>query len=106
MSDTIKMLHTVNKSPFERNALESCLRLAKAGSGVLLIEDGVYGALAGTQASDMVSGKTGDLRIFVLGPDLKGRGLEDKPLIDGIEVVDYGGFVDPAAEHDAVQSWL
>ena len=40
------MLHTVNKSPFERNALESCLRLAASGSSVLLIEDGVIAALA------------------------------------------------------------
>ena len=41
------MLHTVNKSPFERNALESCLRLAASGASVLLIEDGVVAALAG-----------------------------------------------------------
>ena len=31
-------LHTVNKSPFERNTLESCLRLAKKGSAVLLLK--------------------------------------------------------------------
>ncbi|MCP4411990.1 MAG: sulfurtransferase complex subunit TusB, partial [Gammaproteobacteria bacterium] len=31
------MLHTVNKSPFERNTLKSCLRIAKPGSAVLLI---------------------------------------------------------------------
>lgn len=41
------LLHTVNKSPFERNALESCLQHAKKGSSVLLIEDGVYGAIKG-----------------------------------------------------------
>ena len=39
-----KMLHLVNKSPFDRNALDSCLRLANPGSSVLLIEDGVYAA--------------------------------------------------------------
>ena len=37
------ILHTVNKSPFERNSLEACLRLAQPGSAVLLMEDGVYG---------------------------------------------------------------
>ena len=41
------MLHIVNKSPYERNSLESCLRLASKGSAVLLIEDGVYGATKG-----------------------------------------------------------
>ena len=41
------MLHIVNKSPYERNALESCLRLAQPGSALLLIEDGVYAATRG-----------------------------------------------------------
>ena len=42
------MLHTVNKSPFEKNSLETCLRLAEDNSSILLIEDGVYGALKNT----------------------------------------------------------
>ena len=42
------MLHTVNKSPFEKNSLETCLRLADSNSSILLIEDGVYGALKNT----------------------------------------------------------
>ena len=77
-----KMLHLINKSPFDRNALDSCLRLAQAGGSVLLIE------------------------FYVLGPDVSARGLDDTPLIDGIDVVDYGGFVDLVVEHDVAQSWL
>jgi tRNA 2-thiouridine synthesizing protein B len=100
------MLHTVNKSPFERNALTSCLRLAKKGSAILLIEDGVYGALAGTDKSDNVSTRMDDFKFYVLGPDVETRGLGESPLIDGVTVVDYSGFVDLAAEHNAVQSWL
>ena len=42
------MLHTVNKSPFETNSLETCLGLAKSGSDILLIEDGGYAATVGT----------------------------------------------------------
>ena len=42
------LLHTVNKSPFEKSSLETCLRIAVEGSSVLLIEDGVYGAMNGT----------------------------------------------------------
>jgi tRNA 2-thiouridine synthesizing protein B len=48
------MLHTVNKSPFERNTLESCLRHAKNGSAVLLIEDGVYAAIAGSAIEERI----------------------------------------------------
>lgn len=100
------MLHTVNKSPFEKTALESCLRLAKAGSAVLLIEDGVYAALQGTKVSDEVAKKMKELSFYVLGPDVAARGLVDKPLIDGIKTVDYGGFVDLVAEYETSMAWL
>lgn len=100
------MLHTVNKSPTDRNTLESCIRLAKKGGSVLLIEDGVYGAMKGTAKSDAVSGAMSNLTFYVLGPDLKARGIDDAKVIDGIKVVDYAGFVDLVAEHDTTQSWL
>ncbi len=100
------MLHTVNKSPFERNTLDSCLRLAQKGSAILLVEDGVYAALSGTEMSDKISTRLGDYSFYVLGPDVEIRGLNDSPLIDGISVIDYSGFVDLAADHTAVQSWL
>ncbi len=100
------MLHTVNKSPFERNTLQSCLRIAKPGSAILLIEDGVYAALSEGESADLISSRMDDFNFYVLGPDINARGLANKPVVDGLEVVDYGGFVDLAAEHDAVQSWL
>jgi tRNA 2-thiouridine synthesizing protein B len=101
-----KMLHLINKSPFERNALDSCLRLAKAGSSVLLLEDGVYAALSKAATAEAVSKRMDDLTFYVLGPDVSARGLNDTPLIDGISVVDYEGFVDLVVEHEVAQSWL
>lgn len=100
------MLHTVNKSPLERNTLDSCLRLAKSGSAILLIEDGVYGALRGTSAADTITARLNDFKFYVLGPDMSARGLGEAPLVDGIEVIDYGGFVDLVAEHEVQQAWL
>lgn len=100
------MLHTVNKSPFERNSLDTCLRLSKKGSAILLFEDGVYAALKGTQASAKIEGAIGDHPVFVLGPDLKARGLSAEQVIEGVSVVDYGGFVDLAVEHGAANAWL
>jgi tRNA 2-thiouridine synthesizing protein B len=101
-----KMLHLINKSPFDRNALDSCLRLAKAGGSVLLIEDGVYAAMSKAVSAEAVSERMQDLKFYVLGPDVSARGLDDTALIDGINVVDYGGFVDLVVEHDVAQSWL
>ena len=101
-----KMLHLINKSPFDRNALDSCLRLAQAGSSVLLIEDGVYAAMSKAASAKAVNERMGDLNFYVLGPDVSARGLDDSPLIDGINVVDYDGFVDLVVEHEVAQSWL
>ncbi len=100
------MLHLVNKSPFERNALESCLRLAKPGSSILLIEDGVYAAVENAAHAEKIALRMEDFSFYVLGPDVAARGLGDTPLIGGIKVVDYKGFVDLVAANNATQSWL
>lgn len=100
------MLHTVNKSPFERNSLDACLGLAKPGSAILLVEDGVVGAIKGTAIESKLSEAMQASKVYVLGPDLSARGLSEDKLLDGIQVVDYGGFVDLVAENDSVQSWL
>jgi tRNA 2-thiouridine synthesizing protein B len=102
----MSILHTVNKSPFERNALESCLKFATDGSAVLLFEDGVYAALKGTAVEAHVSGRSERLKVYVLGPDLQARGFSAERIIEGISVVDYAGFVDLAAENGKVQAWL
>ncbi|MCP4044319.1 MAG: sulfurtransferase complex subunit TusB [Gammaproteobacteria bacterium] len=100
------ILHTVNKSPFERNSLETCLTHAKAGSSVLLFEDGVYAAMQGTAVSEKVKAAMQDLKVYALGPDMKARSLDEGRIIGGIDVVDYTGFVDLAAASDKVQAWL
>ena len=100
------MLHTVNKSPFERRTLDTCLRHAVKGASILLIEDGVYAAFDGTVVAEKVKAAMSDHKIYVLGPDVTARGMNEHHVIDGLEVVDYGGFVDLVAEHDKVQSWL
>ena len=100
------ILHTVNKSPFDRNSLEACIRLAAKGGAVLMYEDGVYGAMKGTSKSDMVTNAMKDLTFYVLGPDLKARGINEAKLIDGIKVVGYSDFVNLTVENDKVQSWL
>ena len=102
----MRQLHTVNKSPFERDSLHSCLRVAQAGSTVLLIEDGVYAALRGTTPGKVLTESMPRLAICALRPDLEARGIEAERLVAGITLVDYTGFVALAVEHDSVQAWL
>ncbi|MDH5547530.1 MAG: sulfurtransferase complex subunit TusB [Gammaproteobacteria bacterium] len=99
------MLHTVNKSPFEKDSLESCIRNAKAGSAILLIEDGVYGALNGTKITDLVQSAMASVSFYALSGDLEARGVRGK-VMENIELVDYAGFVELVAKHDSTTSWL
>ena len=66
----------------------------------------MYAAMSKADSAEAVGKRMEDLTFYVLGPDVSARGLDDKPLIDGINVVDYGGFVDLVVEHDVAQSWL
>ena len=100
------MLHTVNKSPFEKNSLETCLRLSDKDSIVLLIEDGVYGALKGTKFEATVKESLNTIKMYVLGTDLMARGLDKNSLINNIEIIDYQDFVKLAVENERIQNWL
>ena len=100
------MLHTVNKSPFEKNSLETCLSLAEDNSSILLIEDGVYGALKNTTIENSIINAQKTNKFFVLGPDLKARGLDKTSLISNIEIIDYKEFVKLTVENDKIQNWL
>lgn len=99
-------LLTVNKSPFEKNSLETAIKYSAAGSAILLIEDGVYGAMKGSRAESMVKDAMADKKVYALKSDLMARAIKDDRIIDGIEVVDYAGFVDLVEANDKVQAWL
>ena len=99
------MLHIVNKSPLERNALDSCLAAAQPGAAVLLIEDGVYAATRGTAAESKLRAASAHVEIYVLAPDLEARGMAQS-LAEGVKPIDYAGFVELVVQHKNCQSWL
>ncbi len=98
------MLHTVNKSPLERDAFDSCLRHALAGDVIVLIEDGVYGAVAGTTFAPRLQQALARLNVYALSPDVDARGLRAK-IQTGVVLVDYSGFVDLVVQHSPVMAW-
>jgi len=101
-----RVLHIVNGSPANGNALVACLRMAQPGDGVLLIEDGVVAALAKAETAVRIEERAKDLDFYALVPDIAARGLTDQPLIGAIGRVDYAGFVDLVTACDTTQSWL
>ena len=98
----MSILHLVNKSPYEANSLDTCVGYMQAGDALLLIEDGVYAAIASGKAAAALAG----LDVSVLGADLAARGIGEDKLANGVKVVDYAAFVDMTTEKDKVQSWL
>jgi tRNA 2-thiouridine synthesizing protein B len=99
------MLHIVNKSPAQTTSLASCLRLARDGQALLLTEDAVLAATASAAGSSGIAHALGRLAVYALEPDVQARGLSGR-LVEGVRLVDYGGFVDLVAEHSTNQSWL
>ncbi len=99
------MLHIVNKSPTERNALDSCLATVQAGGAVLLIEDGVYGATRGSAAEPRLRAAMAKVEGYALAPDLEARGMANS-VSDGVKLVDYAGFVELVTKYNTCQSWL
>lgn len=100
------MLHTVNKSPFEKTSLQTCLRLSRKGDCILLLEDGVYAALAGTETEPLLRDALTTRAIYALTPDLRARGIAQNALIPGVQCTDYAGFVALTLDCDSVQSWF
>lgn len=100
------MIHTINKSPFQIHSLDSCLKYSSSGGAILFIEDGVYAAMNNTAIADKVVKAMESYKIYALEPDVKARGLDTAKVLDGIQLVDYSGYVDLVTEHDNVQSWL
>ncbi|RJQ47447.1 MAG: sulfurtransferase complex subunit TusB [Gaiellales bacterium] len=96
------MLHLVNTSPFESSDLESAAKYSAKDSPILLFEDGIYAAQAGTAMEGRVKEIMGDHPIYALKADLEARGISN--IIDGITEVDYTGFVELVEQHKTA-SW-
>ena len=95
------MLHIVNQPPFQNDSFISCMAHAAESSTVLLIEDGVFAALKGSNVADHLS----KAKVIALQSDVSARGI-DANLAEGVELVDYAGFVDLVADNESVQSWV
>jgi tRNA 2-thiouridine synthesizing protein B len=97
--------HTVNKSPFTHTALASCLSICGQADGILLLEDGVFGAMINTPCADKLQSlMNSGVKVYALTNDIKARGLQAK-LLDDIVLTDYTGFVQLSIDHRCVQSW-
>lgn len=96
-----RLLHTVNQSPFTHRALEQCLAVFAVGDALLLLNNGVYGALTGQPLADRLRDKP----CYGIQSDCVLRGLHPQKLIAGIQLIGYQDFVRLCTEYDLIQSW-
>ena len=96
------MLHTINKAPHGHSCLRECLRVCGRDAAIVLIEDGVYAALADSESLRQLTRSAG--AIYALAPDVAARGLEDR-VAPSVRQIDYAGFVQLCCEHSTIQSW-
>ncbi len=97
------MLHIVNKSPYTKISLASCIRVANSGDPILLIEDAVLGVNAAGKAADLVKEALKNHEVYAISADIKARGLDK--LVDGVKVIGYDGFVELVENHRPM-TWL
>lgn len=80
--------------------------MAVSGSGVLLLEDGVYAARSGAAHAQLLCGVDEQIQIYALQADLQARGITSTELLGRVQIVDYHGFVVLSCEYDKVLAWL
>jgi len=98
-------LHTVNKSPYSNNTLASCIKVCGCKDAILLLEDGVFGALQNAPcAEELQQLIAGGVKVFVLDVDVQARGLMET-LAEHITLTSYSDFVQLSLTHRSVQSW-
>lgn len=98
-------LHTINKSPFSHSTLSSCLQVCGKKDGILLLEDGVFGALSSAPcATELTAVIKAGAKVYALASDVNARGLNEKIRSD-VTLTDYNGFVQLSVDHSCVQSW-
>ena len=73
--------------------------------GLLLLEDGVFGALDNAITNDeQLILKQKNIKIYALSPDVIARGIE-KRISKHITLISYDDFVQLTLEHQNVHSW-
>ncbi|MDH1085768.1 sulfurtransferase complex subunit TusB [Pantoea brenneri] len=95
------MLHTLLHSPAYSD-LETLLLMVDADDDILLLQDGVIAALAGSRALQQLSGCTAAL--WVLDEDVRARGLAGQ-ISTSVRPVDYTGFVALTVKHPQQMTW-
>jgi tRNA 2-thiouridine synthesizing protein B len=95
------LLHTLSRSPAHR-ALRDCLAVLGSDDALLLLGDGVYAALTGSEAASQLAAS--GAAVFVLDTDAALAGVRER-LLPGATLVDDDGFVALSERYSRQLAW-
>jgi tRNA 2-thiouridine synthesizing protein B len=92
----------VNKSPFSSTLLKQCLDRLSDNDGLILLEDGVYGALLTHPYAQQLQSLNA---CYAIKKDLVARGVDPKAVSANITLIDYEEFVALCVDYELTHSW-
>ena len=95
------MLHLISQSPIEAAVLDRI----ETGDSIVFLENAVLRLLQQGDLKETLDRLKSHCRLYVLSDELAVRGIRADELINGIEVIDYTGFVDLTVVHELIQTW-
>ncbi|MCS3406195.1 MULTISPECIES: sulfurtransferase complex subunit TusB [Gammaproteobacteria] len=95
------MLFTLSRSPLQCD-LPALLRLTSSGDALLLLQDGVLAALAGSAPLDLLL--NAPISLYALEDDLSARGLSGY-ISHNVTVIGYNQFVELTEKHRSQMAW-
>jgi tRNA 2-thiouridine synthesizing protein B len=98
------MLHILNKSPYETTTLQLCLNSTSPGDSIILIEDGVYVAVANTPYCNFLQKKLPKIAVHALLPDVLARGIHSK-IAANVAIIDFDTFVALTLQYHPIHTW-
>ena len=97
----MNLLYQIKRSPFISRDMEHILLFAHEGSHVILYQDAVLAAAQTSENRHWLDRLVGaGVTVHALAEDLRARGVTR--ILEGIDVVDYGGWVDLAERYQPV----
>ena len=97
----MNLLYQIKRSPYIARDLEHILTVVQGGSHILLYQDAVLAA-ADTPENRMWMERIerAGVQLHALDEDLRARGV--KKLMEGVDVIDVGGWVDLVEQYQPV----
>jgi len=97
-------LHTLSTNPHSLHPIQSFIDLMGETDELLLLANGVYGALVDAEISIPLGRLREPGRLYVLKDDLLARGIPASASLQA-SLISYEGFVDLVVKHQNTYNW-